>query len=147
MGFISKPIFSRLAKRFQIRQAASEQLESGQVLVPITNADELVRERKEQVETATATNKTSNFTVPLGKLWRVWIVSVEREQADGTNYTYLNHPNGDSIMIATTPTSKTHFQTFYGGLPVQEGWTVQVIAGTGTSGGITNAIYYEEEDA
>ena len=147
MGFISKPIFARLAKRFEIRQDAAQSLESGGVLVPITNADELVRLRKEQVETATATNKTSNFTVPLGKLWRVWIVSIERQQADGTNYTYINAPNGDSILIATTATSKTHFQTFHGGMPVQEGWTIQVTAGTGTSGGITNAIYYEEEDA
>ena len=145
MGFISKPIFSRLASRFQIRQAASEQLESGQVLVPTTNVDELLRVNQSKIDTGTATDLDSSWTVPSGKLWRIWAWGCDRDQA-GTAKVWLECQTNYVKWIAVSASATAH-GGILNGLPLREGDVINISAGTGTSGDISNSIFYTEEDA
>lgn len=72
MGLISKPIVAKLGKKFGVRQSASEQLETGNVLIPVTIADSLVTDTRIVSQTVAYTIPTTltSHVVPSGKRWR-----------------------------------------------------------------------------
>ena len=145
MGFVSKPIFAKLARRFQIRQEAAESLQSGQTLVPTTDADDFVREPKSQTTSGTATGRTDTYTVPLGKTWRVLAINAARANA-GDNYIYIVD-GAIEPMLDFNAASTNLCWNDASGLRIGEGRGIKVQMSAGTSGALVSIIYYLEEDA
>lgn len=143
MGFISKPIFAQLAKRFSVRQAGVEQLESGQVLVPVTNADELVRSVKLAQTTGSTTARNDDYTVPLGKTWYILVISMSRSNT-GVN---SMQPTIDGVLFDLNQGSGTFLAWDKYPLRVKQGDTIRCAFASGTSGPLTSSIYYLEEDS
>ena len=147
MGLISKPIFSRLAKRYGIRQASSEALESGQVLVPTTNADSLLKVAKATGLKQTMTDGNLTFTVPSGKRWHVKFLGIKRENTGEITvdiYGSYELPGVDEVPLYYVASGTTHFDSV--DLTLDEGTIIQTTFGTGTIGNCYFGLVYEEED-
>ena len=144
MGIVSKPIFAKLAKRFQIRQESAESLRSGDVLVPVTDADDFVREPKFQTTSSTTTGRTDTYTVPLGKTWRVLAINAARANA-GDNFIYVSDGTIEPILAYNAASTNLVWNTFP--LRVGEGKSIKVQMSAGTSGALVSNIYYLEEDS
>lgn len=145
MGFISKPIFARLVKRFQIRQDKTEFLENSHYVVPVTDADALVRETKYQTTTGTATNRTDTFTVPLGKRWHMLSFCASRTNAGVISIQIV--VQGQAMEINATAATATAGYWNYYPMRLDAGDSAQIVFNSGTSGPLTSVIYYLEEDA
>jgi len=155
MGLISKPIFPRLAKRFQVRQGSSEQLETGLVLVPITDADRLLRAGKISTTTSEAQSRTDTYTVPSGKRWTLQNVYIFRDdQASGAPYDTIAiiDTNGNTATVANQQFSGVESMNNLTGTPsspiiLESGWQIVITFSTsGVTSTITSSIVYEEED-
>ena len=145
MGLISKPIFSRLAKRYDIRQAASESMESGQVLVPVTNADELLRIAKGSSTTApNNTARTDTYTVPNNKKWILYWATCARAN---TGDNIIDLQISGSRYTITRNTASTLLNVALNQIPLSAGDSVIIEMQAGTSGALYSYVFYAEEDA
>ncbi len=151
MGIVGKPIVAKLSKKFQVRQFATEQLETGAIITPITNVDNLVIDTKilsAIVAVSTPGTVYTSHVVPLGKRWR--IVAINIYVASGT-FTF------DQFVIGT-PTAQVpiYRQTAAATLTTQTttdikltegqfiGFNVPAVTGAGNANA---TLMYEEEDA
>jgi len=148
MGLVGRPIFPRLARRFLVRQQSDQQLETGAMLVPTTNADELLLSPKTATIYVSATGATHTFTVPAGKRWHVKSCSGIRESGQAQEIKIqVTAPGGGDTIIGQGLT--TGYILYLNGLnfKLDEGSTVVVdyTASVG-AGDITSSLIYEEED-
>ena len=145
MGLVSKPVFPRIAKRFQVRQESSEQLETGKVLVPVTNADDLIKTPKVQEASDTATGVTHTFSIPEGKIWTIKGISGQRQQ-QGSIQIAIVDSDGYQIVLNYGTATDTFVAFPYLNFRMGTAWSIQIVYGTGTSGAMNSGILYEEED-
>jgi len=143
MGLISKPIFARLAKRFQVRQTTVEQLETGNTLVPVTIADDLLKTVVFAGQAEVATDATHTFPVPAGKTWTLQAVSMNRDNAAA-----MRISAGESeyrVRLATGAATDT-VASWTGSLLLKQNQVVEAVYSTGVSGDLVTTITYIEED-
>lgn len=79
MGRVSKPVMAKMGKRYGVLQDANQALQTSDILIPITNADELVK--TPLIATVgpvaiSATGKLNIVSVPVGKRWTVYAAEV-----------------------------------------------------------------------
>lgn len=155
MGLVGRPLFPRLAKRFLVRQGAAEELETGTVLVPTTNADDLLRTGKIARTTGNAQLRTDTYTVPSGKRWRLQNIYVYRADASATADTgTITDTNGNAVKVIYQTFSGAESMNNLTGTPsspliLEQGWTIVIdFTTSGVAASlIESAIFYEEEDA
>ena len=147
MGFISKPVFSRLAKRYGIRQSSSETLESGQVLVPFTDADSLLRVSKATGKQDTDTEIVHTYEVPSGKRWHIRYIGMKRAQAGSIAadvYGSYEISGVSEVPLYSVASATSYFSNL--NFILDEGSSIVITFGSGTSGNLNSGLIYEEED-
>jgi len=150
------PVWRRLYQRFKLEPfPATVGPDVGKTIIPITDADTLLRENRAVQETNTAPagddTEFTILTVPGGKRWTVYDIDVSFTSGDNTIKQFLvgdTSRNLNVILVAFTPAAgKQEF------LPVpiklEEGDTIKART-TGTGGAATvmeSTAWIDEEDA
>jgi len=142
-GIIQKPIYPRLQERFKLQQNGNPFLVLSDVLIPTTDADEIVRTPSQQQTISTNTTRTDTYTVPIGEIWYLKNVSINTDYnrniyvyktVSGTNF--LVYYNGGS-----TPAVNLTNQD----LKILPGEAITIVMGAASSGAITSCIIYNRE--
>lgn len=153
MGRVSKPVMAKLGKRYGVLQEAAQSLETGTILTPVTNADELVK--IPNIATVgpvaiSATGKVNVVSVPKGKRWTVYAAEILLSTGTYTfNAIYATAKDGSTACtMYYTATAATRLVTngmapFILNEDMQLG--VEVAAFTG-AGNATFFYAYVEED-
>jgi hypothetical protein len=131
-----------LKDRFNLDRSDPFSLRALHLNLLTTDLDSLLTESKAQSTSTTATDASDTYTVPAGKRWKVKLLTIDRQNA-GTNEIYFSETAlGPDVKVAEDVASI--FTTVQTDIILDEGQSVTLAPGTGTSGVIITQIWYEE---
>ena len=150
MGIVNKPIYPKIATRFGVQQDNGQSLTTGTEIIPVTNADELIRTPKLVAVSNGASDTTITLTVPPKKRWHVRSLVFERG-GSGFMYFYI-YDDGSTLNTwsLSTPAGTTGtYMRYDPGVEVvlNPGWQIiGALGSTTTAGTVYLTAYIEEED-
>lgn len=147
-------LFIRLFRRFLLEESStvpSEPAGVSKVIVPITNADELVATYgvKEGISAVTAQGLYQPLTVPAKKRWKVGFIMADRASGTFTvnRFYYSDVSENKSLILYQTTGAVTIFTYLYN-LVMDEGDRIGVLVDSYTgAGNLECRAVIAEEDA
>lgn len=140
-SLISARLHNRLGTSIDV---SAPQLELGNVLVPVTQADGLLLRSKGQAVTGSATSRTDTYTVPSGKKWNIKNILLIRANAAIMAIQFLLQGTGYFVQYSLA--TDTYMKYIGTDIILLPGDAVVCTFNTGTSGALDSVIVYEEED-
>lgn len=143
-------VWSRLYGRFLLEPlpAGPPQAAVSPLIVPVTQADELLRQPEGRSEnpTISGTGTVTMYTVPVGERWRLYAIAAVRNSGSFTfnDFRVLDTSRGESCRVDQFTT--TTARSFVAGtpIPLDEGDAVQLRVDVHSSSGTLNTQVWIE---
>lgn len=136
--------WSRLITRYKIEPAERGRKGLSELVVPITDFDELLRAAKLKTVTADISAGVATlFTVPSGKRWRLTLISKASVSTNSIGVLI----NDGTTSVRVTAIGTAALVTYTQGMIMEQSWILRAEQGNALDSAIVFEIHYIEEDA